>query len=560
MRLAEADGVSEVLAEGTISARSTFTLTGPVPSKIKKITALRIDVLPKDLGRAERIPEMGFVLSHFELFIRSESDGDFREVALQEVLSDTDDPSIDSQQSLDDDDWGWAAYTKLYRPCHAVFVPAEPFEASPTTKIKLVLRQQAVDSGENGLVIQRSRYSTSEDSEWHRIAASDAFLSKRRDLTDLCKRRDSIASVDVPVMAEQSAGECRKTFVFSRGNWLDRGAAVAADVPAAFPPLPSDAPRNRLGLARWLVTKENPLTARVMVNRLWEQLFGRGIVATLEDFGSSGAEPTHPELLDYLAVRFRDHYRWSIKRMLREIVLSSVYRQSAAASPDQLQRDPQNFLLARGPRTRLSAEMVRDSALACSGLLSKKMYGPPVMPPQPEGIWSSAYSDAKWVTSDGEDRYRRAIYTYWKRTSGYPSFIMFDAPSREICTARRVVTNTPLQALVTLNDPVYFKCAQAMAKRMDLEATGALSDRIAWAYGIATGRRPTRKSVESLTVLYGVALESVEEHSSNGNSTSHADGNLTSDRQLMRFDRNARLFALSIVANAILNLDEALTK
>ena len=280
----------------------------------------------------------------------------------------------------------------------------------------------------------------------------------------------------------------RSTFVFTRGLWLDKEKEVTPGTPGVLPPLPPDSAHNRLTMAKWLVSNENPLTSRVMVNRVWAQLFGTGIVETVEDFGTSGTRPSHPELLDYLALRFQNEQGWSLKRLLREIVLSATYRQDSRITPTSLAADPQNRLLSRGPRLRLTAEMIRDQALVLSGRFSPKMYGPPVMPPQPEGIWRSVYSDAKWETDTGEDRYRRAIYTYWKRTSSYPSMMTFDMPSREVCTMRRIPTNTPLQALVTLNDEAYVECAAGLADRMIAEGgdTPAQQDCL----GLSRGDRP----------------------------------------------------------------------
>ena len=226
-----------------------------------------------------------------------------------------------------------------------------------------------------------------------------------------------------------------------------------------------DQPVNRLGLARWLVDERNPLVARVAVNRIWQQVFGRGIVETSEDFGSQGAAPSHPELLDWLATEFIAK-GWSQKALLRLIVTSSTYRQSSVVTPQLAERDPDNRLLARGPRFRMEAEMVRDVTLAASGLLSAKMHGPSVFPLQPPGVWNMPYSSDKWTTSEGEDRYRRSLYTFWRRTSPYPAFMTFDTTSREFCTVRRVRTNTPLQALTLLNDPASFEAARALAARM----------------------------------------------------------------------------------------------
>ena len=261
-------------------------------------------------------------------------------------------------------------------------------------------------------------------------------------------------------MEELPADKRRVTHLMHKGNYLDPGPAVEPGVPAAFPPLPEGAPRDRLGLARWLVDPENPLTARVAVNRFWAQLFGVGLVETEEDFGTQGEPPSHPELLDWLA---REYVRsgWDTKALLRLIVTSATYRQSSKVRPELQAKDPRNRLLARAPRYRLEAEMVRDQALALSGLLSHQVGGPSVYPPQPDGLWQAAFNGQRtWATSMGDDRYRRALYTFWRRTTPYPSMSTFDAPSRELCTVRRVRTNTPLQAFVTLNDPVYVEaCA-----------------------------------------------------------------------------------------------------
>ena len=232
-------------------------------------------------------------------------------------------------------------------------------------------------------------------------------------------------------MAEQSPNERRPSYVFERGNWMVKGAIVEPNVPSAFPPIDggTSAQADRLAMARWLVSGKHPLTARVFVNRIWEQLFGTGIVLTVGDFGASGTAPSHPELLDYLALRFQNEQGWHMKKLLREIVLSATYRQSSRSTPKLAAADPGNRLLSRGPRQRLTAEMVRDQALAVSGLLSGRMYGPPVMPPQPDGVWRTVYNGNEWKTSAGEDKYRRALYTFWKRTSGYPSMLTFDAPA-----------------------------------------------------------------------------------------------------------------------------------
>lgn len=340
-------------------------------------------------------------------------------------------------------------------------------------------------------------------------------------------------------MRERPSHLPRANHTFVRGNWLDKGDSVKPGTPAFLPPLPDDAPRDRLALARWLVNEENSLTARVAVNRFWEQLFGYGLVLTLEDFGAAGAKPSHPELLDWLALHFRDHLHWDVKELLRMMVLSSTYRQDAAAPPEMHERDPQNRLLARGPRRRLKAEMIRDGALAASGLLNRKSFGPPVRPPLPEGVWKP-FSRDPWNTDTDEDRYRRALYTYWKRSIPFPSLVTFDAPSRELCTQRRLPSNTPLQALVTLNDPVYVEAARALAKRME-ETHDDLEARLRHGHRLTTSRNPTRQGIEELMDLYERLLGAYQAEKPKG-------------------VKDHESAALEVIASVLLNLDEALTK
>ncbi|MEY3739203.1 MAG: hypothetical protein RL544_1981, partial [Bacteroidota bacterium] len=263
-----------------------------------------------------------------------------------------------------------------------------------------------------------------------------------------------------PIMMEANADLFRPTHVFERGSWLSKGKIVTPDVPAVLPGLPKNAPKNRLGLAMWLTDKNNPLVSRTLVNRLWEQLFGTGIVETLEDLGTQGLSPTHQSLLDYLAWQLMYTHNWSIKKTLKEIVLSATYRQQSMFTKELLKKDPYNKLYARGPRVRLSAEQIRDQTLAVSALLSPKMYGKSVMPYQPEGIWRSPYNGDTWKLSEGEDQYRRSLYTYFKRTAPYPSMLTFDGGAREVCVIRRIRTNTPLQALTSLNDSSYIIMAR----------------------------------------------------------------------------------------------------
>lgn len=287
----------------------------------------------------------------------------------------------------------------------------------------------------------------------------------------LAKQLSDLDVVTTPVMEELPADRRRETHVMVRGNFLQRGEQVHAAIPAAFGALDPDAPVDRLAFARWLVSDDNPLTARVTVNRLWARLFGRGLVATEGDFGSQGATPTHPELLDWLAVEFREG-GWDQKALLKTIVTSRAYRQASAVRPETMEADPDGVWLSRYPRQRLEAEMVRDVTLQAAGLLSDKRYGPSVYPPQPEGLWQAAFNGQRnWRESMGEDRYRRGVYVFMRRTIPYPMLATFDAPSREACTVCRTPTNTPLQAFVTLNDPAFLEPARVLGARYAHRAT-----------------------------------------------------------------------------------------
>jgi len=354
-------------------------------------------------------------------------------------------------------------------------------------------------------------------------------------------------SIRTPVMFENPESLRRPNYVFERGNWLVKGKEVSSDVPKTWNPMPSDAPKNRLGMAHWLVSQDNPLTARVMANRLWAQLFGTGIIETTEDFGTQGEPPTHPELLDWVAVKFSQEYDWSIKQLLKLIVTSATYQQDSRITPDKLEKDPRNRFLARGPRVRLSAEEIRDQALQVCGLLSNKMYGPSVMPPQPDGIWqNTVYSSAKWVTSEGENKHRRGIYTLLRRSSPYPSMMTFDGSSREFCLSRRINTNTPLQALITLNDPVYLEAAREFAKIMVSEDD---HDENQMRSGFRKLMFQDIKATE-LDKLMTLYQESLDYYLANP------------DRavEITEVSSSPEMAAMTVVANAMLNLDDFITK
>lgn len=353
------------------------------------------------------------------------------------------------------------------------------------------------------------------------------------------------------VVRDRPSAGTSKTHLRIKGSYLSVGEEVLAGVPAALHPLPPGGPRNRLALARWLVDPANPLTARVIVNRNWSQFFGRGLVETEEDFGSRGARPTHPELLDWLATEF-ELSGWRMKHVHRTIVLSSTYRQSSTVTPALWERDPQNRLLARGGRFRLSGEAVRDTQLAVSGLLSNKMGGPSVFPPQPVLSALQDHGDFVWTESQGEDRFRRSLYTFWRRSALHPALSTFDAPSRESCTVKRIRSNTPLQALVLLNDQTAYEAAIALAKRICAEAaTDDPRERAAYAFRLCTCRRPSTKELDTLVEFYDAARLQMEQDPTATQQLAEAAG-------LPAADSNFAVWFL--LSQALLNLDETLTK
>jgi hypothetical protein len=377
----------------------------------------------------------------------------------------------------------------------------------------------------------------------------------RRQLSAVTKQLAAMKPhTTVPVMRQLEKEKRRPTHVQIRGNYQSHGQEVGEGTPAVFHSLDEAQPHNRLALAEWLVDDQNALTPRVIANRHWEQLFGTGIVETSEEFGSQGELPSHPELLDWLAVELRES-GWDIKYLLKLMVMSATYRQSSVTSAESVAADPHNRMLARGPRFRVSAEMVRDQALFVSGLLSEKMFGPPVNPPQPELGLKAAFGGATdWKTSEGDDKFRRGIYTTWRRSSPYASMAQFDAPNREVCTVRRIRTNTPLQALVTLNDPVYVEAAQAFARRV-IEGAHTNDGRIRFAIQQALIRQPSAKEIRRIEQLHDdvrqafiADLEAATEMATN------PLGELSKGADV------ADYAAWTVVCNAILNLDEMLMK
>ncbi len=382
-----------------------------------------------------------------------------------------------------------------------------------------------------------------------------AYLSRK----ELKKEKADLVKLIPTTMVMAELEKPRETAILGRGDYRNRGEKVTPGVPAILPPLPSGAPANRLTLAKWMVSPDNPLTARVVVNRYWQSYFGIGIVKTPQDFGSQGDPPSNQALLDWLATEFIRN-GWNVREMQRLIVTSATYRQDSAASPDLIKDDPENRLLARGPRFRLPAEAVRDNALFVSGLLKERVGGPSVFPYQPKGLWEDiafgdGFSAQSYVPSHGDDLYRRSMYTFWKRTSPPPSLATFDAPDREKCTARRLLTNTPLQALVLLNDPTYMEASRALAGRMILEGGNDPAKRITYAFELATARPPAPNELQILRSLEEKELAEYRHDPA-------------SARKLISVGESkppanidpVEMAAWTTVASAILNLDETITK
>jgi hypothetical protein len=367
-------------------------------------------------------------------------------------------------------------------------------------------------------------------------------------------RSQDVTNRPATSLVMRELAKSRPTHVHIRGNHKNQGEKVFPAVPAKFPALPPNAPASRLGLARWLVDAGNPLTGRVTMNRIWASYFGKGFVETSEDFGIQGELPSHPELLDWLAVELVDR-KWSLKAMHRLIVTSATYQQSSQVRPELYERDRYNRLLARGPRVRLDAEVIRDNAMAISGLLQRKIGGPSVFPNQPEGIWNNPYSSDRWVMSTNGDQYRRGLYTFWRRTAPYAAFMAFDAPSREVCWERRARTNTPLQALATLNDKVFVECSAALARRMIMEVPTNERERAFYGFRLCVARMPTSQELEQLLKLYRERLNSYRKDPA----AARALVNGAIPAPAGEF-ADAELAAWTVIANVLLNLDETITK
>ncbi|AWB65145.1 hypothetical protein C2869_01215 [Saccharobesus litoralis] len=485
---------SEALAASAIYNLKTVTTINPSQKPPATITALRFMVQGLNPNTSPHTPEVGYKLSQAKVW-HVKADGseqalDFSSVIvgnsqvlaeqlpkLNQVYAARIKQHGDISRPLNKNDNMSSALAlqapHLFNPRWSVAVLAEPIALQAGEYLR-------IDAYRLNQKVRRLSIATTDDKIWSSVAKDEQRVAKITRYVELSKQLAQISTINMPVLYEQDAWDQRGTALFGRGNFLAKeGELLAPDTPKLFPVFDAKK-RDRLAMANWFFKPEQPLTARVAVNRFWHALFGRGIVSTLEDFGSIGEPPSHPELLDWLALTLQNDMQWDIKALLKLIVTSHTYQQSAKITSQLGEQDPTNTWLARGPQQRLTAEMVRDQALLASGLMNRKMGGKGVMPPQPDNIWGRKGVTIKdWKNAHGEDRYRRAVYTFIKRQYYYPSFETFDMESRELSHARRIPTNTPLQALVTLNDPVYHEAAQALAKLMLNQYNGGLATNIA---------------------------------------------------------------------------------
>jgi hypothetical protein len=566
-----------LLAGGANPEADTYTITTPLP--LNQITGLRLEVLPDS-----SLPHHGpgrdaagnFFLSDFDVQPGSGSNLQWKKAKADDAQEGYEVTGVIEKKPGRLSGWAINEHTDSSLRRQAVFLPEKPITGET---LVITLKHQMRHSSRN---IGHFRISVTQDadpefvvnipasvrpvlsiptqqrSDKQRQQLSAAYRAvapelndTRKQIADLGKDLKALNIDTAMVMREQSPGVRPSAYIRERGTYTSPGELVYADVPSALNPLPKGTTPDRLALARWLVSDDNPLTARVAVNHLWEAIFGHGIVETSEDFGTQGDPPSHPELLDWLAVQFM-HDGWSMKKIERLMVTSATYRQDSRVTPELLAKDPYNKLYAHGPRFRVDAETVHDIALQESGLLSNKMFGPPVYPYQPEGVWDIPYASEKWIESNGEDRYRRAVYTFIRRSAPYPSLVTYDAPSREFCTIRRVRTNTPLQALTSLNDPYFFDAARAMAHRLITQGGNSVNDRIKYGFILTASRQPSAAEQEKVANFFRA-------QEANYRSDPAAAYKLIKTKTGSQEDA-IETAAWTMVSNVLLNTDEAITK
>ncbi len=571
-----------VLAGGAMPPSSFFELTAE--TKLRNMTAFRLELIP-DAGLPNGGSGRGAggkgVVTLFE--VRAGG----KKIDLSRITADF--KSEESELNLvlhpaDQLKRGWGVNPEMNKLHYAVIETTRMFNPDVTSQGTATITFR-IGSEYEGAPLGRFRISAT-DSEYPEVVPEEMAAILRTPVTERSEKdaasltqyflthplehrkvSESVATLEaerrsaenkIPsTMVMSEMARPRDMFILLRGDYQKPGDKVTPTTPGFLPPMPESAPPNRLGLAQWLVDPANPLTARVAVNRYWQMFFGTGLVKTADNFGSQGEAPSHPELLDWLATEFM-RTGWNVKAMQRLIVTSAAYRQSSAATPELRERDPENRLIARGTRERLSAEMIRDQALSVSGLLSTKMGGPSVKPYQPEGLWEqlSAFQGRKlFERSTGEDLWRRSVYSYWKRTVPPPSMTIFDAPTRESCVVQRQLSTTPLQALALLNDEMYIETSRKLAERMIKQGGASPAERLAWALRLATSRPATDQEVKILEQGMNRRLAQYRADTTSAEKLLAA-GESPRDKSI----DTAELAAYTTAASVILNLDEVITR
>ncbi|MCP4856448.1 MAG: DUF1553 domain-containing protein [Fuerstiella sp.] len=571
------DDGSVLLVGSDPPERDTYTVT--ITTSLPKISAIRLDVLTHDSlpgtgpGRGDATRN-NFVLNRFSAAIPGQGTDTLRPVEFKSAIADFSQTNWDIGGALTDTaKTGWAIAPQFGKPHWARFTLTEPLELNDATTIVFTLTHDwggarsigcfrlsavtgnvdaesvpadvaaALETTPNKWTKQQKQrlldYRTKNDADTKRI---------EDDISSVKKKLDSVVADTTLVMIELD--QPRMSYIFKRGDYRSHGETVHTGTPQILHPA-LDGPPNRLTLAKWLVDRRNPLVARVTVNRWWTEIFGHGIVATVEDFGLKGDFPSHPELLDWLAVEFMDN-NWSMKQLLRTILLSATYRQASIVTPNLQEHDDQNRLLARGARFRMDAEMIRDNILTASGLISLKQFGPSIRPYQPDGIWSKVGGTSYgYKPSPGTEKYRRGIYVVLKRGAPYPSFINFDASARLACTVKRSRSNTPLQALTLLNDPVYVEAAEALARRVLTERSTADVDRkLDYAFQLCTARTPSADERNTLRDLLETQISVNKAAGTKANNAENLPSGIT----------EYQLAAWQTVAATVINLHETITR
>ncbi len=566
-----------ILVTGKNPDKSTYTFQAK--SDLKRITAIRLEALTHPSmnkggpGRNKApVENPNFIVNEFQVETRSKM------VKFASVKASFSQNRWAVAGSIDNDlKTGWAINPAFGKSAWAIYRLAEPLELKSEAKLKFTIiqnygggrtigrpRLSAIDGNPNALdlpddvavILKKTKRTKKEDDilAKHFLKESPKLKAEEQTIMAIDKQITAIKPASTLVMVEQD--KPRETHVMLRGQYLNPGDKINPDTPSILHPMKKSLPRNRLGFSKWLTDPTNPLIGRVTVNRWWAEFMGHGIVTTEEDFGTQAEPPTHPQLLDWLAVEFIER-GWSMKHIHKLIVMSATYRQSSRVSPELLAKDATNKFYARAPRLRMSAEMVRDNALAISGLLSTKMHGPPIYPPQPSGIWRHVGRNApKYIAATNEDRFRRGLYVVWRRGAPYVSFMNFDAPDRGSCVVRRPRTNTPLQALTLLNDEAYVEMAMAFAGRILTEAKGPPEAKINYAYKTALGRAPHAAETSYLKRLI---LKRLTYFEINPNEATNLIAN-TKGWKMPNEMNKGELAAWFYIANILLNLDETITK